>query len=338
MTKPRKPGAASLANKAPVVNKATMPPAHKHGATWWGRRWIEALEHGSRDMVVRLGKGRAYARDGHVHHLKVLPGKVTATVTDDELESHQVTLTLEAFDSPAWRRILHAMASQALNAAQLLNGEMPKDIDQVFRSCGKSLFPVDHHEIDADCSCEDWTSPCKHVAATYYVLGDALDRDPFLLFELRGRSKEQVLGVLDRARQNSMGQINDKAVSSSDPATQLTSSTVTLDALQPAAFERSDTALPVLRFDFNGAVGEWSGKGTMNGLMNRPANQPVSLLRSLGKPASWTVPASPAELLEPALIKAGELALEWASASGHIQLKEAIPGRRKSRRRSSSSP
>ncbi len=319
MNKSRKPGASTSPVGKAATNKALTPSAHKHGTTWWGRRWIEALEHGSRDMVVRLGKGRAYARDGHVHHLQVLPGKVTATVTDDELESHQVTLTLEAFDNPAWRRILHAMASQALNAAQLLNGEMPKDIDQVFRSCGKSLFPVDHHEVDADCSCEDWTSPCKHVAATYYVLGDALDRDPFLLFELRGRSKEQVLGVLDRARQSSM----DKAAAlTTDQAPQLPAAqAVTLDALQSAAFERSDAALPVLRFDFNDAV----------------INRPVSLLRSLGKPVSWAVPASPADLLEPALIKAGELALEWASASGHIQLKEVMPPRRKTRRRSSSS-
>jgi len=234
-------------------------------------------------------------------------------VTDDELESHQVTLTMESFDSATWRRILHVMASQALNAAQLLNGEMPKDIDQVFRSCDKSLFPVDHHEIDADCSCEDWTSPCRHVAATHYVLGDALDRDPFLLFELRGRSKEQVLTVLDRARQ----------AGAAAPATQNTTDVAhaaLLSTLDARHFERSDSALPVLRFEFH-----------------ESGNQSASPLRSLGKPAAWNVAVSPAELLEPALGKASALALEWASASGHIQLREATPMRRKARTRKSSS-
>jgi hypothetical protein len=148
--------------------------------------WIEALERSSRDVVARLGKGRAYARDGHVHGLKVAPGKVTATVTDDELDSYGVSLNLEVFDARAWNQILQAMSQQALFAAQLLNGEMPRDVDRLFRSCGKSLFPANSHDIDADCSCDDWSSPCKHVAATHYVLGEALDRDPFLLFELRG--------------------------------------------------------------------------------------------------------------------------------------------------------
>ena len=55
-----------MKNKIKTVT--TSPRASTH--TWWGQRWIEALEHGSRDVVVRLGKGRAYARDGRVHDLK----------------------------------------------------------------------------------------------------------------------------------------------------------------------------------------------------------------------------------------------------------------------------
>lgn len=297
----------SRRGKQPDVGATpTASVARKHGTTWWGRRWIQALEHGSRDMVVRLGKGRAYARDGHVHGLEVTPGQVHATVTDDELDSHRVTLKLEAFDNATWQRILHAMGSQALNAAQLLNGEMPKDIDQVFRACGKSLFPVDHHEIDSDCSCEDWTSPCKHVAATHYVLGDALDHDPFLLFELRGRSKEQVLGVLDRLRSQSVSRGAVDVDQSVGDATLAQS--CALSTLLAQRFESSTQPLPTFSFYFDPET--------------VPQNAHSSLLRSLGKPASWPIAASPQELLEPALTNARQLALTLASGSGHVTLQQ----------------
>jgi uncharacterized Zn finger protein len=267
------------------------------GTTWWGQRWIEALERSSRDVVARLGKGRAYARDGHVHGLKIFPGKVTATVTDDELDSYAVSLNLDVFDSNSWNQLLQAMSQQALFAAQLLNGEMPKDADRLFRSCGKGLFPANSHDIDADCGCDDWSSPCKHVAATHYVLGEALDHDPFLLFELRGRSKEQVLAGLNRLRAHSGNQdVGTAAVSS-----ELVSATlpaVALNSLRPQDFESGATPLPVMSFNFDSA--------------------PVSgtLLRSLGKPSSWLVHESPQDLFGPALLHARQLAVELATGSG----------------------
>ena len=42
------------------------------------------------------------------------------------------------------------------------------------------------------CTCPDQANPCKHLAATAYVLAEKLDRDPYLLFLLRGRSAAQV--------------------------------------------------------------------------------------------------------------------------------------------------
>lgn len=270
------------------------------GNTWWGQRWIEALERSSRDVVARLGKGRAYARDGHVHGLKIGPGKVTATVTDDELDSYGVSLNLEAFNAAVWNQILQAMSQQALFAAQLLNGEMPRDVDRLFRSCGKSLFPANSHDIDADCSCDDWSSPCKHVAATHYVLGEALDRDPFLLFELRGRSKEQVLAGLNKLRAH-RGQEPDAA----DAAAEKISATVhamPLDTLGVQQFEAGLMPVPSLSFNFDAM----------------PAAG--ALLRSLGKPASWSVHETPQDLLGPALAHARQLACELATGNGQLPM------------------
>jgi uncharacterized Zn finger protein len=276
------------------------------GTTWWGQRWIEAIERSSRDVVARLGKGRAYARDGHVHGLKIVPGKVTATVTDDELDSYAVSLNLDVFEAAVWNQILQAMSQQALFAAQLLNGEMPKDADRLFRSCGKSLFPANSHDIDADCGCDDWSSPCKHVAATHYVLGEALDRDPFLLFELRGRTKEQVLAGLNQLRAHTGNQ----EVGAAPAALELlpTAHVVALSSLPAQNFESGATALPAMSFNFDSAP------------------VPGALLRSLGRPSSWQVNEPPQDLFGPALQHARRLAVELATGNGTLSsARSALP-------------
>jgi uncharacterized Zn finger protein len=239
-----------------------------------------------------------------VHGLKIMPGKVTATVTDDELDSYGVSLNLDVFDPTVWNQILQAMSQQALFAAQLLNGEMPKDADRVFRSCGKSLFPGNSHDIDADCSCDDWSSPCKHVAATHYVLGEALDHDPFLLFELRGRTKEQVLAGLNQLRAFSGAPDAGAAplVSEATP----TSHVMSLSDLQPQHFENGVT-LPVMSFNFD----------------TPPAAG--ALLRSLGKPASWQAHEAPQELFGPALQHARQLAIELATGTGALPMMRVTP-------------
>jgi uncharacterized Zn finger protein len=194
------------------------------------------------------------------------------------------------------------MSQQALFAAQLLNGEMPRDIDRLFRSCGKSLFPTNSHDIDADCSCDDWSSPCKHVAAVHYVLGDALDRDPFLLFELRGRSKEQVLAGLNQLRAHHDTPQSGTAASTADVAAP-PSHSVQLNDLSIQYFEVGASELPALSFNFDVAAS--SG----------------ALLRSLGVPASWSMNESPLELLGPALLHARQLARDLAD--GVVQLPDA---------------
>ena len=94
--------------------------------------------------------------------------------------------------------MIDALSGQALFAAQLLAGEMPQEIDAVFAAAGSSLFPSTEGELETECSCPDWANPCKHVAATHYILAEQLDEDPFLLFRLRGRTQEQVMAALRR--------------------------------------------------------------------------------------------------------------------------------------------
>ncbi len=96
--------------------------------------------------------------------------------------------------------MLEALSEQAIFAAQLLNGEMPPDIEQVFEAVKVPLFPASRGDLITDCSCPDWANPCKHIAAVYYLLGERFDEDPFLLFELRGRSEEEIAVALRERR------------------------------------------------------------------------------------------------------------------------------------------
>ena len=115
-------------------------------------------------------------------------------------KGYKVSIKLQPLDDGQWDKVLDALAEQAIFAAQLLNGEMPSDIEQVFEAVEVPLFPTSRSDLQTDCSCPDWANPCKHIAAVYYLLGERFDEEPFLLFELRGRSKDEVAAALRERR------------------------------------------------------------------------------------------------------------------------------------------
>lgn len=169
------------------------------GLTWWGQRWIGALEALGAVYANRLPRGRTYARAGRVGDVTVGPGTVTARVQGSRTRPYRVTLRLPAFDDAVWDRVVEALSGELRHAAALLDGQMPEDVDDVLAACGVSLFPRPR-ELSTDCSCPDSANPCKHVAAVHYVLAQAFDADPFLLPALRGRDRGALLGALRAAR------------------------------------------------------------------------------------------------------------------------------------------
>ncbi len=165
---------------------------------WWANRWIEAMEHLM--DVGRLRRGRSYARKGQVLSIEETRGGVTARVQGSRRTPYKVTIQVKPLSDAQWQNVIDALAGQALFAAQLLAGEMPQDIEEAFTAAGVSLFPDRPGDLVTDCSCPDWANPCKHVAATHYILGEQFDEDPFLLFRLRGRSQEQILEAMRQRR------------------------------------------------------------------------------------------------------------------------------------------
>ena len=228
----------------------------KAGTTWWGQRWIEALENVLRGDSARLARGRTYARAGRTHDLVVKGGKVTAKVTGSRATPYKITIELTELSAPAWQKAIDGLAKKAQFSAELLAGQMPQAIDEVFVQAGVSLFPKQRTDLKTSCSCPDWGDPCKHVAATHYVLGEALDRDPFLLFELRGRTKDQVLDALRAARGGAGEAPAKKAGKSKVAPADATSevATVKLGKLKAAEYDKPREPLPTLHFSFDEPV------------------------------------------------------------------------------------
>lgn len=167
------------------------------GDTWWSQRFITVLD--SFNMGARLHRGRRYARAGQVLDIEVGPGRVTASVQGSRAKPYRVLIGVDVITEKDWARVEEAMAAKAVFLAKLLAGDMPVNVEEAFADCALSLFPASKRDLDTACSCPDWENPCKHIAATYYLLAEAFDTDPFLIFTWRGRTKDELLDRL-RAR------------------------------------------------------------------------------------------------------------------------------------------
>ena len=181
-----------------MTYSAAQPAAPQEDA-WWVQQWVDLLN--SYRFKKRLERGRNYARQGNILSLEFKDSKVHASVQGTADEPYRLSIWIERFTDEDWGYVIDTLGKKALYSAQLLAGEMPNDIESVFTANGLSLFPFTLADVSSKCSCPDPKNPCKHIAAVYYQLGDFFREDPFVLFQLRGRSKDQILEALRQQRQ-----------------------------------------------------------------------------------------------------------------------------------------
>lgn len=258
--------------------------------TWWGQRFIAALE-GCMDSG-RLQRGRGYSSDSRILKFSIDKALVSATVRGNvnpyfgvyKEPKYSIQIRLAPIPDKEWNKAIAALGSNAALVSQLLMGEMPERIDEVFGGMRLHLLPHSHKDFaQTDCSCPDYANPCKHIAGVYYRLAGMLDSDPFLLFELRGLSRERLHQALSKTP---LGQV---LVSMMDTQTQ---------TLEPAEsfFTRPTPAavLPGYR-DF------WSGNKRLPTEIE-PATPPVVsgiLVRKAGDfPGFWERDNSFIEVME----------------------------------------
>lgn len=259
------------------------------GESWWAKRWISVLD--SLDIGARLRRGRSYARRGQVVSIDVAKGKVTAEVQGSRPAPYEVEIAVKRLSGEEWRKVAAALSSQALFAAKLLASEMPQEIETVFTDAGVSLFPKKLKDLETSCSCPDWSNPCKHVAAVYYLLGEEFDRDPFLIFTLRGMTRDELVGQLGAAAEPPEPGVAVAAEPAAEPEPLVA---------EPSAF--------------------WGGGDIPEGVLGEVRTPPVAaaLPRRLGGFPFWRGATPFLEALEPVYARASERALD-VLAGAHSQ-------------------
>jgi len=149
--------------------------------TFWGKAWCDNLERYS-DFSNRLPRGRTYVRNGSVVDLQIAPGEVTAMVSGSEI--YKVAVKVKAVPKDHWASICADCADAIDSLVELLQGRFSKGVMERICQQKTGLFPSPT-ELEFSCSCPDWASMCKHVAAVFYGIGARLDEQPELLFQLR---------------------------------------------------------------------------------------------------------------------------------------------------------
>ncbi|MDC0835576.1 hypothetical protein CKA32_005219 [Geitlerinema sp. FC II] len=187
----------------------------KFSKTWWGQKFIEAIE--SFTESNRLGRGRSYARNNKIKDYVIEDGCITAFVRGSinpyfgvyKEPLYTTTVEIPPISQKDWSKAIDYLGSKASLVAKLLVGEVPENIEDAFAALNLHLLPHSRKDFHTECSCPDWSNPCKHIAGVCYLLASEFDRDPFLLFELRGMPRSQLQKELSRT---SLGRVLSSAL------------------------------------------------------------------------------------------------------------------------------
>jgi uncharacterized Zn finger protein len=179
---------AKLAKKGKVI-KPVQIEGRAIARTFWGKAWCDNLES-YMDYANRLPRGRTYVRNGSVVHLDIHPGEIEATVSGSEL--YRVKISIAAAAKAKWKKLCAECAGGIGSLLELLQGRFSDHVMGILSRKDTGLFPTPA-EIKLKCSCPDWATMCKHVAAVLYGVGARLDEGPELLFTLRSVNHEELI-------------------------------------------------------------------------------------------------------------------------------------------------
>jgi uncharacterized Zn finger protein len=202
---------ARLKKKGRVTSPVAIE-GRKIATTFWGQAWCQNLERYS-DFANRLPRGRTYVRNGSVIDLQIAAGAVKALVSGSHI--YAVAVRISPVPAARWRAICRDCTGAIDSLVELLQGRFSRGVmDRLCRE-KTGLFPAPR-EMAFACSCPDWASMCKHVAAVLYGVGARLDERPELLFALRGTDEKELIaragsGMSTATRAPARGKILDES-------------------------------------------------------------------------------------------------------------------------------
>lgn len=176
-------------------------PIAEAAQSWWSLRWLSIIQQFG--LGVRLERAKQYAMRGQVLSIQIENGVVRSQVQGADQEPYRVILAVKTIPRAIWSSILADFASSSSFGIQIASGRLPseEEISSTFRENGVLLFPDRQGEMQTKCSCLDWSNPCKHIAAVYLLLAAEFERDPLLIFKLRGLSSPDLFALLKSQRE-----------------------------------------------------------------------------------------------------------------------------------------
>lgn len=264
----------------------------RYGNTGWGSAWIAALERLSTAWQNRLPRGKDYAEKGHVMHLQVHAGKITARVQGSRAKPYSTSIEIPPFRESDSERLLLALGERAYYPAFLLAGTMPPGMEEAFRAFSLSLFPARNSEMLGSCNCPDKARPCKHIAAVHYAFAEALESDPFLIWQLRGMERKSLIGAFRRVW---FGEEGARAIDASAAVAAQEQRGMPVSEMLPDRFNRAQQGIESISFSV------------------KPAEQPLFILQRLAQPPSWRLPVETATLFGPVYEEAVAVAVRLAN-------------------------
>ena len=170
----------------------------KIAKTFWGKAWCDNLLSYS-DYSNRLPRGSAYVKNGFVLDLQISNGKIFALVAGTRSTPYKVEIKIEKLSKVKWKKIKKECAGEIDSLIELLQGKLSDNVIKKIIDKKSGLFP-NPKEISLNCSCPDWATMCKHVAAALYAVGARLDESPELFFLLRGLDYSELIGNIDTSK------------------------------------------------------------------------------------------------------------------------------------------
>ena len=155
-----------------------------YGNTYWGKQWLQSLTQ--IDYSNRLPRGKTYANKGLARDIKINDNKITAKVQGSRRRPYDVTVSVEKFTPSEKAKIIQLVTDNPIHLSKLLNRELPSQLDDACKRAGVRIFPKSWRDMNGRCSCPDSAVPCKHLASVLYLIANEIDKNPFLVLELRG--------------------------------------------------------------------------------------------------------------------------------------------------------
>ena len=177
-----------------VLHRRVAPRRQAPRATaWWAKAWVRAVEEAAY-AETDLRRARTLARSGQIGRITVDDGHLYAAVVDGD-DVWTVTAAVPVLDPAATAALVETVAAETGRVAALLAGDLPFSLVEHAEEAGVELLPYGG-ELEAGCSCVSWADPCVHALAVLYQVAWLLDDDPFVLLQLRGLDRDQLLARL----------------------------------------------------------------------------------------------------------------------------------------------